>query len=156
MLLKRSTLICAQVVADVHELKYRFVARGVEEENVFEEEEEADDVPEVDPERPYIPTSGSPWISKLMSSHDYALMDNEGGGDCLFAVIRDGLGKIGRVLTVAEIRAKLAARQMTRHSRITSLLAMPFALTSRDYPSNLPLCKNHTKHSRREAKRTWT
>ena len=84
-------------------------ARGVEEENVFEEEEEADDVPEVDPERPYIPTSGSPWISKLMSSHDYALMDNEGGGDCLFAVIRDGLGKIGRVLTVAEIRAKLAA-----------------------------------------------
>ena len=78
-----------------------------EEDEGFLEEVEEPDVEAQD--TLYIPTKGSPWIARLMASHDYAISDNEGGGDCLFAVIRDGLAKIGRVLTVEEIRAKLAA-----------------------------------------------
>lgn len=48
------------------------------------------------------------WIEKFMKNNNYSLIDNEGGGDCLFAVIRDGLSKINKKITVKELRARLA------------------------------------------------
>ena len=48
------------------------------------------------------------WIEEFMTNNNYKLKDNEGAGDCLFAVIRDGLELVGRKLSVAELRARLA------------------------------------------------
>ena len=59
-------------------------------------------------EEGYIPMVDSPWVAKLFEDNEFALRDNEGGGDCLFAVIRDALEMIGRVVTVEELREKLA------------------------------------------------
>lgn len=63
---------------------------------------------EEESETDYVPKRNSTWVARFMESNDYSIQDNEGGGDCLFAVIRDGLEKIGRRLTVDEMRAKLA------------------------------------------------
>lgn len=48
------------------------------------------------------------WIQHFMKSTDYGIKDNEGGGDCFFSVIRDGLSTIGKTVTVAELRNRLS------------------------------------------------
>ena len=47
------------------------------------------------------------WVNDYMKSKDYNIIDNEGGGDCLFAAIRDGLRGVGKKITVEEMRKKL-------------------------------------------------
>ena len=48
------------------------------------------------------------WIQNYLQDNDYNIIDNEGGGDCLFAVVRDALSGIGEKITVDELRNKLA------------------------------------------------
>ena len=49
------------------------------------------------------------WIENYLHSNSYNIEDNEGGGDCLFAVIRGGLARIDRKISVLELREKVAA-----------------------------------------------
>ena len=49
-----------------------------------------------------------PWISTFMGSPDYDLLDNEGGGDCFFATIRDAYEGLGKTITVKELRQLLS------------------------------------------------
>ena len=51
---------------------------------------------------------GAPWIQKFMRNAGYAIVDNEAGGDCLFAAIRQGLESMGRAVSVSEMRSLLA------------------------------------------------
>lgn len=44
------------------------------------------------------------WIENFMQNNEYTLIDNEGGGDCLFAVIRDAFEQIGKYTTIARLR----------------------------------------------------
>jgi predicted NAD-dependent protein-ADP-ribosyltransferase YbiA (DUF1768 family) len=48
------------------------------------------------------------WIQKYMKNANYRIVDNEGSGDCLFAVIRDGLKTIEKNISVNEMRKILA------------------------------------------------
>ena len=50
-----------------------------------------------------------PWIQTHMQNNHFGIMDNEGGGDCLFAVIRDAYRSRGKYVEVPELRRKLAA-----------------------------------------------
>ena len=52
---------------------------------------------------------GSPWIVRLFKDNNFAIVDNEGGGDCLFAAIRDGLATVGVNVPVGEMREMLAS-----------------------------------------------
>ena len=52
----------------------------------------------------YKPQVGDEWIKKFMKNGSYSLLDNEAGGDCLFAIIRDAFRDIPRETTVAELR----------------------------------------------------
>tara|TARA_Y100000816_G_C26103824_1_gene585833 strand:+ start:1199 stop:3328 length:2130 start_codon:yes stop_codon:yes gene_type:complete len=52
--------------------------------------------------------SKTTWIEKFMKNNNYGLIDNEGGGDCFFAVIRDGLLGININMTVDELREVIA------------------------------------------------
>lgn len=48
------------------------------------------------------------WVQKFMKNPYYDLIDNEGGGDCLFATIRDAFSSIAQQTSVAKIRKKLS------------------------------------------------
>ena len=55
------------------------------------------------------------WIVKFMKSNKYEIVDNEGGGDCFFAVLRDGLQTLDlpqykeEDISVRSIRKKLSS-----------------------------------------------
>ena len=50
-----------------------------------------------------------PWIQTFMQNNNFGITDNEAGGDCLFAVIRDAFRTRGKYVEVPELRRKLAA-----------------------------------------------
>ena len=50
-----------------------------------------------------------PWIKTHMQNNHFGITDNEGGGDCLFAVIRDAFRTRGKYVEVSELRRKVAA-----------------------------------------------
>ena len=51
---------------------------------------------------------GQPWVQEFFKSNEYQIIDNEGGGDCLYAVIRDAFKAIDKDTSVMELRRKMA------------------------------------------------
>jgi predicted NAD-dependent protein-ADP-ribosyltransferase YbiA (DUF1768 family) len=48
------------------------------------------------------------WIEKFMKNQNYKIIDNEGGGDCLFATVRDAFSSILQQTSVNKLRKKLS------------------------------------------------
>jgi hypothetical protein len=60
--------------------------------------------------RDYIESSKNEWIQKFMKNNQYSIVDNEGGGDCFFAVIRDAFEQVGKRVSVEKMRKMLAKK----------------------------------------------
>ena len=81
------------------------LTKGIAIPNLLREEtkKESKDIKEK-----YKDTQTDIWIQKFMKNKYYGIVDNEGGGDCLFATIRDAFSSIGQQTSVNKIRNKLA------------------------------------------------
>jgi len=76
-----------------------------EDDNILPEQNDN----QVDKEQSeYKKEKGQPWIQAFFSSNEYNIIDNEGGGDCLFCTIRDALKSVDINISVMELRNKLA------------------------------------------------
>ena len=56
---------------------------------------------------------------KIYENSLYGIIDNEGGGDCLFATIRDGLSGIDINTTVEKLRNIIVKKQMKQFIKIS-------------------------------------
>ena len=62
----------------------------------------------IDIREKYKEESSDYWIQKFMKNKYYSIIDNEGGGDCLFATIRDAFSSIAQQTSVTKLRNKLS------------------------------------------------
>ena len=68
-----------------------------------EDEEEASGI-----EEKFVTQKKKYWVQRYMKNDNYNVIDNEGGGDCLFAAIRDAFRQVGMNTSVAALRARVA------------------------------------------------
>jgi predicted NAD-dependent protein-ADP-ribosyltransferase YbiA (DUF1768 family) len=52
----------------------------------------------------------SEWINKFLKNNNYGITDNDGGGDCFFASIRDAFELEGKITTIKKLRALLSEK----------------------------------------------
>ena len=105
-------------------------------------------------ENSYVPRAGEPWIAKFMKNNNYELSNNEGGGDCLFAAIRDGLHRIGKDTTVADLRKTLASEADQATFEQFKSLSITFAQEVQGAERDLKALTKTHKELERRAKET--
>ena len=70
-------------------------------------DDDNDDILDIDePDVEYIPKDSDYWLNKHFNTDKFNELDNEGGGDCLFAVIRDAMNN--SKITISYLREILA------------------------------------------------
>ena len=63
--------------------------------------------------RIYVKNKDNYWVEDFFKNNNYSVKDNEAGGDCLFAVIRDGLQGTNKSFSVSKLREKFAEQLNT-------------------------------------------
>jgi len=77
--------------------------------------------------REYVASSKNNWMQQFTKNNHYSIIDNEGGGHCFFAVIRDAFHQLGKDTTIAKLRELLVpevTEDLFRQSRTVYLNAL--------------------------------
>lgn len=80
------------------------------------------------------------WIQKYFRNNNYSVLDNEGGGDCFFAVIRDGFKNINKDVSVEKLRKVLTEKTTQEQYK--------------NYRERYTILKNEIKDIKRKMKKT--
>lgn len=89
----------------------------LKDKNIFEEKEINSPLPSLQEENEdlskkekdkYQEKTNTTWIEKFSKNNNFGIIDNEGGGDCLFATIRDAFQQIGKITTIDKLRYNLS------------------------------------------------
>ena len=77
-----------------------------------EEQSPSSQSPSSDPpiEEKYKASNSIVWVEKFLKDNNYKIKDNEGGGECLFAAIRDAYKTIKKDYTVLQLREIVAQK----------------------------------------------
>jgi predicted NAD-dependent protein-ADP-ribosyltransferase YbiA (DUF1768 family) len=78
--------------------------------------------------------AGNVWVRKYMRNLNYDIIDNEGGGDCFFAVVRDALASIGKNISVSQMRELVALNTTQEHF---DQYYMPYIAIKGEYDDNV-------------------
>ena len=76
--------------------------------NITEKLKEEDKKMALDAREKYHASNDDAWVQKFMNNKHYSITDNEGGGDCFFATIRDAFQTIGQDTTINKLRSKVS------------------------------------------------
>ena len=57
----------------------------------------------------FVISKSNNWVQKFFKNDAYFVIENEGGGDCFFACIRDAFSSIGQQTTNVKLRRKVSA-----------------------------------------------
>ena len=79
----------------------------VKKKGLLKEEYEKDSK---DNKKNYEEKSTNEWINKFLKNNNYGILDNDGGGDCFFATIRDAFDLDGKTTTVKKLRALVSQK----------------------------------------------
>ena len=79
-----------------------------EQEQTLSPTEEEEHKADADQEQTLSPVVTGLWIQQFLQDKKFGITDNEGGGDCLFATIRDAFQEKGITYTVGDLRKKLS------------------------------------------------
>jgi len=85
------------------------------------------------------------WIHNFMKNENFSLVDNEGSGDCFFAVIRDAFRQIGKDTTVEKLRALLSKEVTEDLVEHYNSIYITFVSSQQAAESKLKSLKNNSK-----------
>lgn len=102
-------------------------------ETIIEETEK--DAEEI--RKAFHPSSSNTWIENFMKNNNYGIIDNEGSGDCLFAVVRDAYAHIGYKTTVSKLRAVVASHLTLDKFEADRQLYLTFEARKNEVKSNM-------------------
>ena len=83
--------------------------RSILNTDIIKSKSETVENKEIEERTIYKEEKGDPWIKRYMKSANYSIIDNEAGGDCLFAVIRDSF-KGKKDLSVDMLRELISSK----------------------------------------------
>jgi hypothetical protein len=91
------------------EKPYDAIFTHIPNQIVFNDHEEETEIISRNIHNNYTYKKGEFWLQTMMKNNNYHKLPNEGGGDCLFATIRDAFGSIGYQTTIHKIRQKVSS-----------------------------------------------
>jgi hypothetical protein len=92
----------------------------------------------------YKESAKTSWIEKFMQNNSYSIIDNEGGGDCFFAVIRDAFKQMGKVTTVEKLRELLSKEATEEQFKQYRVLYTNFLAELQDKEAEMKAIKKMT------------